>query len=675
MIWKYRAPDLFVDMKSGEFKWVGVVGLGDVVLALSALGRMYSRNRSGKGGSRRGRWSNWGRYWTDMNGNSGGGQQIQNQGAGQYNPAPPSVYVPNATGQPQVMLNQPTMLAMPVVPASSGMPGVPNAVSAPQYQAQQPATQWVFTAAVSTVAVSTAAMSTTAVSTAAVSTVAVSTAAISIAAVSTAAVSIEPRQDNSGITQGQFLKRHVVPSTVAKNGKTVTIEDLHVGQEVTMYGRTFHICSCDPFTRRFLLRSGIPVADDEPLPDEPIEHYRARQKRIPIRHKRDFKTMQFLKHDGKVLRFFCIWDDRGSVYGDRRPYVLHYYLADDTIEILEVAERNNGRDPFPLLLRRGRLPRETPENLLGRHAFLTSMPDSAFYHEKDLRIGSFIRVYDRDLLLHDCDEYTYQHYRTKWGLTDEDLMPVDIQEPPPVLPQNMIPPHNGFGQEKDALQNCISLIPKPLRKDFNKLMTNDGKEMCFSAHLVEDDEHKLAAADHGRRFIITYYLVDDTVQIYEPAIRNSGIVGGRFLSRYATAPKNDLSGDDYQPEDLFVGQLLYMYNRVFRLEEADEWTYKYMELHPRRFPYSHYGIVMNKISEFLASHYSTAEGQEQARKIFIEADCEGTGHLSVTEAHAAFLELGLCLAEQEVVTLMRMLGVNEEKKVSLENLFTSMGFH
>ena len=36
----------------------------------------------------------------------------------------------------------------------------------------------------------------------------------------------------------------------------------------------------------------------------------------------------------QVLRFWCVWDDRTGLYGDRRPYVLHYFLEDDTVEIL-----------------------------------------------------------------------------------------------------------------------------------------------------------------------------------------------------------------------------------------------------------------------------------------------------------------------------------------------------
>jgi hypothetical protein len=37
---------------------------------------------------------------------------------------------------------------------------------------------------------------------------------------------------------------------------------------------------------------------------------------------------QFLDMDRKVLRFYA--------YSDEMPYVIHYFLADDTIEVKEV---------------------------------------------------------------------------------------------------------------------------------------------------------------------------------------------------------------------------------------------------------------------------------------------------------------------------------------------------
>lgn len=58
---------------------------------------------------------------------------------------------------------------------------------------------------------------------------------------------------------------------------------------------------------------------------------------------------QFLDNDRKVLRF--------NVHCDGDPYIIHYYLADDTMDIREVHFANNGKNNFPLLLRRGKVPK------------------------------------------------------------------------------------------------------------------------------------------------------------------------------------------------------------------------------------------------------------------------------------------------------------------------------
>jgi len=41
--------------------------------------------------------------------------------------------------------------------------------------------------------------------------------------------------------------------------------------------------------------------------------------------------------------------------------------------------------------------------------------------------------------------------------------------------------------------------------------------------------------DQGRRFIISYHLSNDTMTIYEPPVRNSGIIGGKFLENTRVA--------------------------------------------------------------------------------------------------------------------------------------------
>ena len=65
---------------------------------------------------------------------------------------------------------------------------------------------------------------------------------------------IEPREANSGLTQGAFLRRHVVEG--------VTLRDLNVNTIVTVYGFTFHIYRCDEFTREYLERAGVDVPED-----------------------------------------------------------------------------------------------------------------------------------------------------------------------------------------------------------------------------------------------------------------------------------------------------------------------------------------------------------------------------------------------------------------------------
>ena len=41
--------------------------------------------------------------------------------------------------------------------------------------------------------------------------------------------------------------------------------------------------------------------------------------------------------------------------------------------------------------------------------------------------------------------------------------------------------------------------------------------------------------DQGRRFIISYHLSNDTMTIYEPPVRNSGVIGGKFLEHTRVA--------------------------------------------------------------------------------------------------------------------------------------------
>lgn len=94
-----------------------------------------------------------------------------------------------------------------------------------------------------------------------------------------------------------------------------------------------------------------------------------------------------------------------------------------------------------------------------------------------------------------------------------------------LLSDREIPPYNHFGNEEDSLGNCFRLVPKPPKKDYFKWVDNQ-IQLRFTAIMNTEKPE-----DIGRKFIITFYLNDDTLMVYEPQQRNSGIVGGKFLEK------------------------------------------------------------------------------------------------------------------------------------------------
>jgi EF-hand domain-containing protein 1 len=131
-------------------------------------------------------------------------------------------------------------------------------------------------------------------------------------------------------------------------------------------------------------------------------------------------------NDGKVLRFWAVWDDRDNLYGDRRPYVVHFYLADDSMEVLEVHEVNSGRDPFPIFIARGPMPK--PGNMPTGFSVTKRGNAAGCYCPADLRIGVAIELHGRTMLLYACDTFTRRWYKQNFGYTDEELLDLSIQE-------------------------------------------------------------------------------------------------------------------------------------------------------------------------------------------------------------------------------------------------------
>lgn len=304
-----------------------------------------------------------------------------------------------------------------------------------------------------------------------------------------------------------------------------------MGTNLSIYGHTFRICDCDEFTSKWLESEGLIVNPPESVPDDPYIKTRTKAAELKsYKTRTDYdKLKQYIDMDRKVLRFYVTWDDRSQAYGEIRPFIIQYYLVDDTMEVREVHKPNDGRDPFPVLIKRQKIPKNrynVKSNFSAIYLELSDNEVKDYYKPSDFALGRSVNIFSRNFTVYDMDNFTKAFYYQNFG--DTDFTPINDENvvgPKPRAHNKMeIAPYNGYGSLEDSLQNCLFLVPEPPKKDYIKLMENEHKVLRYEAILSTTNND-----DKGRKFIISYRLSDDTVGIYEPPMRNSGIIGGKFL--------------------------------------------------------------------------------------------------------------------------------------------------
>ncbi|XP_073442508.1 EF-hand domain-containing protein 1 [Dendrobates tinctorius] len=422
---------------------------------------------------------------------------------------------------------------------------------------------------------------------------------------------VEPPVENSGIPQGTLMKRQRHPKN--DHGDHYHWKDLNVGINLTLYGRTLRLISCDTFTQDFLESEGIDLNPPEQIPTDPYTELRRDPDRTFTTPSEFDKLKQFLTMDRKVLRFFSLWDDSGSMFGETRPVIIHYYLMDDTVEVREVHKRNDGRDPFPVLMKRQHLPKSVKDL---RDTFpkcvleISDTEVTEWYTPRDFMVGHHVTIMGRKFFLYDCDAYTRDFYQQNLGIPD--MAPVDVKKPWEEEAKQVIPPYNGYGLLEDSLQNCLTLVPKPPKKDVIKMLENDHNVLRYAATLDSmNPEHS------GRRFILSYFLSDDTVSIFEPQIRNSGIIGGKFLEK-SRIPKPGSSMNDpiyYGPTDFTIGAVIEVFSHRFIITDADLYVLNYMKAHQRQFAC--------EVVKSLEKHLQPQEGDREPGRIDARETTDG----------------------------------------------------
>ena len=85
------------------------------------------------------------------------------------------------------------------------------------------------------------------------------------------------------------------------------------------------ICMLGLFLQDFLKSEGIEINPPDEIPPDPYTDWREKssQLKTSTTPSQFDKLKQFLEMDGKVLRFFCIWDDRENMFGERKQFILH----------------------------------------------------------------------------------------------------------------------------------------------------------------------------------------------------------------------------------------------------------------------------------------------------------------------------------------------------------------
>ena len=332
--------------------------------------------------------------------------------------------------------------------------------------------------------------------------------------------------DNSGMPQGILVRRHRVPNA-ANDADFLNVYDFNVDTELNIYARTYHVVDCDPFTRDFLTKMGVVVNEPADAPIDSYTVYRAERADAanPLRpyEKRD-TLAQFLQHDQQVLRFYGLWDDSAAEHGDKRFMTVHYFLADDSIEINEILPRNSGRDGGGAFLKKQKVPKKsaalakppgsfadrTVLNVVGGGMKSSSILDSLrlgastdeYYTDKDLMIGNTLTIFERPLLLHDCDAFTKMYYAEKYGVTD--FTPIEVQDKPKPPPPKVVPPPTGYGSEVDSMISVDRLVLQPPRqkagKYYPKRFTGDEGSLVLRFEAVLDTTDPL---DSDRKFIVS----------------------------------------------------------------------------------------------------------------------------------------------------------------------------
>jgi hypothetical protein len=168
----------------------------------------------------------------------------------------------------------------------------------------------------------------------------------------------------------------------------------------------------------------------------------------------------------------------------------------------------------------------------------------------------------------------------------------------------------------------------------------------FSSKLVSDYPE-----DRRRQFVVSYYLCDKTMAIFETIVPNSGFRGGKFLQR--TRVRDPATKKFFEGEAFYVGARIFVSGRTFELLDAAPHTLCLMEAHSDDFPEANLPLVLGNLIG--VANQST----RSLRELFESYDTRKIGLVAVDEAKAIFTSFVPQITKHAVLTLVRAFDKND----------------
>lgn len=273
---------------------------------------------------------------------------------------------------------------------------------------------------------------------------------------------------------------------------------------------------------------------------------------------------KWLKYDRQQLVFDAFFiepvvEDPNENFRARKCKI-NYFLDDDTIYVYEPKIENSGI-PQGIFLKRHKLP--FPED------------QSKYYTWRDLNIGMNFNVYQRVFRIVDCDDFTRRFYSNEGNaLNNSEGYPEDLfKHTRAMINFKQTPP------DQAEMKNYIEVQLKGGRpnKALESFLDNDRKVLAFNI-LWED-----RSFDGGdKHFVLNYYLSDQSVDIKEINVQNSGqypfpkLLKKEKLSKspiMTHCPGMSLKDDEfYTPVDLMCGTRINVWGRVCLIYDCDKFT-------------------------------------------------------------------------------------------------------